>query len=85
MNDAPEEKNVKEEKVKETKKNEGLLAAAARAIGTVAGAVVSTVGAHEHAPAARASKAVKGKLPKKNKSRLPRRQKKAMRPKEAAI
>lgn len=48
---------------------------AAKAIGSVAGKIASLAGATADRP--QSVKAKKGKLPKKNKSRLPRREKKA--------
>ncbi len=58
----------------------GLLVSAAKKVGAAAGKIASLTGvaaAHETEPAPKA--AHKGKLPKKNKSRLPRREKKAQR------
>ena len=52
---------------------DSLLVTTAKAIGTAAGKLASAAGI-EGEPRARATK---GKLPKKHKSRLPRRQKKA--------
>jgi hypothetical protein len=56
----------------------GVLVTAAKSLGKVAGKVASLAGVHVEA-----AKAV-GKLPKKDKQRLPRRQKKAMRKSGAA-
>lgn len=63
-------------KTKIDENDSGALITAAKAVGSAAGKIASMVGAGapNPAPAARA-----GKLPKKNKQRLPRRQKKAMR------
>ncbi|HWF07300.1 MAG TPA: hypothetical protein VG297_02495 [Bryobacteraceae bacterium] len=70
--------NAKPKKVPE--KDEGLIVAAAKAIGGVAGTMAHSMGVqveasgpapHRHRP--------KGKLQPKNKSRLPRRSKKAAR------
>ena len=52
----------------------GTLVTAAKTIGKAAGKIASLAGAHLGPPPRSP-----GKLPKKNKSRLPRRQKKAMR------
>lgn len=57
---------------------EGLLVGAAKAIGSVAGKLAHAVGAGEsHQAAGGGSGAKPGKLQPKNKSRLPRREKKA--------
>jgi len=57
------------------KKKESGLVSAAKAVGTVAGKIAAVTGIAE--PAAPATSTKKPKLAKKNKSRLPRRQKKA--------
>ena len=68
---------------KQTRKEDGLLTTAAKAIGSAAGKVVSTLGGHENeAPPSSEhpgdrTRSKGRKLPKKHKSRLPRRQKKA--------
>jgi hypothetical protein len=63
-----------QQNMQSTKGTKDVLIAAAKAIGTAAGTVASVAGVHgETAAAARAP----GRLPKKNKSRLPRRVKKA--------
>lgn len=56
-----------------------ILTTTAKAIGNAAGKVAVLTGVAEHAPAAPAT----GRLQKKNKSRLPRREKKAQ--KKAAL
>lgn len=58
--------------------DESLLVRSAKKIGATAGRIASALGADtaEEKPAA-GEKSAKGKLPKKNKSRLPRRLKKA--------
>jgi hypothetical protein len=58
-----------------------LLVSAAKAIGTAAGKIASLTGAASEHPA---KSTKKGKLPKKNKRRLPRLQKKAQRKAEAS-
>jgi hypothetical protein len=70
----------------ETKKQPAsLLVATARAIGGAAGRVASTVGVHPPGTTAPSSAPLKhGKFPKRMKSRLPRRQKKELRKKQAA-
>jgi hypothetical protein len=56
----------------------GLLAAAAKAIGGLAGKVAASVGAGEGTGGtSRAPAKKRGKLARKNKTRLPRREKKA--------
>lgn len=56
-----------------------MLITAARAIGTAAGTIAATVGVQEtHSTSTSQPKAVKGRLQAKHKSRLPRRQKKAL-------
>jgi hypothetical protein len=57
-------------------KPEGILVDAAKAIGRTAGKVAALVGASEPAPR-RVAAVHKGKLVKKNKQKLPRREKKA--------
>jgi hypothetical protein len=54
------------------KSDEPILVTAAKAIGKTAGKIAAAVGVHEPAKSQKIAK-----LPKKNKSRLPRRQKKA--------
>ncbi len=68
---------AKREQKHQEEHGEGLLVGAAKAIGGLAGKVAAAVGAGEHgtSPAAPAKK--NGKLAPKNKSRLPRREKKA--------
>jgi len=61
-------------KKKSSEKN--ILVNAAKAIGTAAGTIASLAGVTPDEPAS-AKTVKKTKLPKKNKSRLPRRQKKA--------
>ena len=56
------------------KTEDSLLKKAAKAVGEAAGAVVHAVTPHEPTP----KKKKVGKLPPKNKSRLPRKEKKAM-------
>ena len=56
-----------------------ILTTTAKAIGSAAGKHAALTGVAEHAPAERTS----GRLPKKHKSRLPRREKKAQ--KKAAL
>jgi len=53
---------------------DGVLASAAKAIGKAAGTVAAAVGVTPHTPSSKVPK-----LAKKNKSRLPRREKKAQR------
>jgi len=60
---------------------EGLIVAAAKAIGSVAGSVAHSIGVHGEPPA---PPRPSGKLPPKHKSRLPRRLKKTMRKQSAA-
>lgn len=70
---------AKREKTNPEEHSEGLLVEAAKAIGGLAGKVAHAVGAgdsHSAAPAAHSGEKP-GKLQPKNKSRLPRRQKKA--------
>jgi hypothetical protein len=66
----------KQQNTQSTKGTKDVLIAAAKAIGSAAGTVASVAGVHGETTAAAAPKA-SGKLPKKNKSRLPRRVKKA--------
>jgi hypothetical protein len=54
---------------------ESVLVTAAKSIGATAGKIAHLAGAKPDSP----KSAAKGKLPKKNKTRLPRRQKKALR------
>jgi hypothetical protein len=70
------------EKTDTDNKSQGILVATAKAIGKAAGTMASTVG-HHKAPALSASapevqKSKRGKLPKRVKTRLPRREKKAL-------
>jgi hypothetical protein len=58
-----------------SKGSEGILKTAARAVGSAAGAVAAAAGIHGTSRAA--GQTNNGRLPKKNKSRLPRRVKKA--------
>ena len=79
------------EKVKNSDKEHGLLATAAAAIGEAAGTLVAlaTPGHAGKGPAAAATPAPKSvKIPKlapKNRSRLPRRQKKALAKQRTAV
>ncbi len=57
--------------------DESTVIKAAKAIGKAAGKVAALAGVHPDASAAASKVQAKGKLPKKNKKRLPRRQKKA--------
>jgi hypothetical protein len=59
------------------KGSEGILKTAAKAIGSAAGAVASVAGVHGESQADNQADSNHGRLPKKNKSRLPRRAKKA--------
>ena len=61
-----------------TEEHSGIMTVA-KTIGKAAGKVASLAGAHADHP-----HKISGKLPKKNKSRLPRRQKKALRKSGAA-
>jgi hypothetical protein len=73
------------EKKPTERKADGLLAATARVIGKAAGAVASTVGVRENIPASSTAPVSKpGKLPNRNKTRLPRRDKKALQKKQLA-
>ena len=66
---------------------EGALATVAKAVGKAAGKVAKVVGAGEPAAEAAPAKPKKVKIPKlapKNKSRLPRKQKKALQKQNAA-
>jgi hypothetical protein len=77
---APKEKN-------KTDEPQGLLVETAKALGSVAGKVASAVGLGTHnaeAPPPPPEPRHKGKLQPKNKSRLPRRQKKALKKSTAA-
>lgn len=65
---------------RKTEKEDSAIVSAAKAIGSAAGKVAALAGATPEAPAPDGSKPVKekrGKFPKSNKSRLPRREKKA--------
>lgn len=75
MSDKQPGETVNENKGTENKGKKDILATAARAIGSAVGAVAAAAGVHPHTDSAAESKA--GRLPKKNKSRLPRRMKKA--------
>jgi hypothetical protein len=72
------------EKSDAVSKSENLLVTTARAIGKAAGTVALTVVHHEGAvpaastPVTAVQQVKRGKLPKHNKTRLPRRQKKAL-------
>jgi len=59
--------------------NDSTIVGAAKAIGKAAGKLAKLTGAvsHETEPHTSRPRQAKGKLPKKNKARLPRRQKKA--------
>lgn len=75
---ADEQKPKGRKKLIEPETEGGILATTARAIGNAAGKVASLAGVAEPAPAPSQTKSTKKpKLQKKNKSRLPRRQKKA--------
>ncbi len=75
---ADEQKPKKPKKVKEPEAEDGVLVAAAKTVGKAAGKVAALV-APEPVPAPMHPKSVKPqKLQKKNKSRLPRREKKAL-------
>jgi len=67
------------------KKSKNPLVVAAEVIGSAAGTVASTLGVHPHdEPTPKAAAPTPGKLLKKNKSRLPRRQKKALKRQQSA-
>jgi hypothetical protein len=73
-----EQKPKGRKKLIEPETKGGILATAAKAIGAAAGKIASLAGVAEPAPAPSQTKSTKQpKLQKKNKSRLPRRQKKA--------
>jgi hypothetical protein len=75
---ADEQKTKKRKKLIEPETEGSVLATAAKAIGTAAGKIASLAGVVEPAPTPPQTKSTKQpKLQKKNKSRLPRRQKKA--------
>jgi hypothetical protein len=76
MADEPKPKARK--KVKEPEPEDNALVAAAKTIGTAAGKIAS-LGGVEPSPPRSPAKPKPQKLQKKNKSRLPRRQKKALR------
>ena len=56
---------------------EGVLIAAAKTIGKAAGTVAALAGIESSSPPPPSNSTAKGRLPKKGKTRLPRRQKKA--------
>ena len=58
------------------KTEENIVINAAKVVGGVAGKIASVVGAAPESPSANKNTVSKGKLQKKHKSRLPRRQKK---------
>ena len=75
---ADEQKPKERKKLIEPETKGSILATTAKAIGTAAGKIASLAGVAEPAPTPSQTKSTKQpKLQKKNKSRLPRRQKKA--------
>jgi hypothetical protein len=82
----PEEKKPKARKKPVEPEAEGsILVAAAKTVGAAAGKIAALAGVAEPAPTPAKPKAIKPmKLQKKNKSRLPRRQKKALRKAQAS-
>ncbi|HYW46743.1 MAG TPA: hypothetical protein VE959_28005 [Bryobacteraceae bacterium] len=75
---ADEQKPKGRKKPIEPETQDSVLAATAKAVGTAAGKIASLAGVAEPAPAPSQTKSMKQpKLQKKNRSRLPRRQKKA--------
>lgn len=69
---------AKREQKNQEEQGDGLLVGAAKAIGGLAGKVAHAVGVGEsHQAAGAGSQEKRGKLQPKNKSRLPRREKKA--------
>jgi hypothetical protein len=66
---------AKKQKIDKEKPAEPVLVRAAEAIGRAAGKIAALVGARPEAPTAKSMK--KPKLPKRDKHRIPRRQKKA--------
>jgi len=68
---------AKREQKSQEEHREGLLVDAAKAIGGLAGKVAAVVGVSEHGTSPAAPTKKSGKLASKNKSRLPRREKKA--------
>jgi hypothetical protein len=82
---ADEPKPKKQKKLIEPETKGGILATTAEAIGTAAGKIAKLAGVAEPAPTPSQTKSTKKpKLQKKNKSGLPRRQKKAQQKKAAA-
>jgi hypothetical protein len=91
MSEKPAEQNpteaTPEAKKQTSKEDEGILAAAAKAIGSAAGTVVSLtakVTSKAAAPATARKPKNHGRIPKSNKSRLPRKAKKLLAKKNAA-
>jgi hypothetical protein len=85
MNDNKKTEPAAKAPKKPNKKSEGALVTAAKVIGTAAATVASTLGVHEATPPRTPpAKPAFGKLLKKNKTRLPRREKKALRRREQA-
>jgi hypothetical protein len=73
---------AKQKQPKEGGADEGAIVATAKTVGKLAGKVAATTGMspeRQLSPQPARAAAKTGKLPKKNKSRLPRRQKKAQR------
>ena len=68
---------AKREQNNQEEQGEGLLVGAAKTIGGLAGKVAVAVGVSEHGTSPAAPPKKSGKLAPKNKSRLPRREKKA--------
>jgi hypothetical protein len=68
---------AKREQKNQEEHGEGLLVGAAKAIGGLAGKVAAAVGVNEHETSPATPTTKSGKLAPKNKSRLPRREKKA--------
>ncbi len=65
-------------KAADKKPDDNLLVTAAKAIGSAAGTVAASVGIHEAPASIVTAKPARAKLAPKNKSRMPRRQKKAL-------
>jgi hypothetical protein len=65
-------------------RSEGVLVTAAKTVGTAVGKVAAAVGITSHAPA-KAGKPKVARLAKKNKARLPRKQKKAAKKAKKAL
>ena len=78
------EKQEKKKKKTEPDAEEGVLVSAAKAIGSAAGKVAALAGASSEPKAPSPPKVKIPKLQPKNKTRLPRRQKKALQKKAAA-